>query len=70
MSHRPPPKHEGVIIDDIAEERAARAKQLKEDFPGSRNVPSTGLRLPESTKAPESNEQKGQASSPEKSDQT
>jgi hypothetical protein len=33
------------MIDDIAEERIRRAKALEEDFPGSRNVPSTGLRV-------------------------
>jgi len=34
------------MIDDIAEERARRATALEEDFPGSRNIPSTGLRIP------------------------
>ncbi|KAG8788113.1 hypothetical protein FRC15_006077 [Serendipita sp. 397] len=36
------------MIDEIAEaeEQAARARALKEDFPGSRNVPSTGLNFP------------------------
>jgi len=33
------------MIDDIAEERIRRAKALEEEFPGSRNVPSTGLRV-------------------------
>jgi len=46
-------QHEGVIIDDIAEERARRAQALEEDFPGSRNIPSTGLRVPEQTKSAE-----------------
>lgn len=49
--------HEGVIIDDIAEERAARAKALKEDFPGSRNIPSTGLNVPEPEASHEKTEQ-------------
>ncbi|KAG8815482.1 hypothetical protein FRC17_000692 [Serendipita sp. 399] len=39
------------MVDDVAEaeerEKIARARALKEDFPGSRNVPSTGLELPE-----------------------
>jgi hypothetical protein len=34
------------MIDDIAEERIRRAKALEEEFPGSRNIPSTGLRVP------------------------
>ncbi|PVG01263.1 hypothetical protein CPB86DRAFT_690960, partial [Serendipita vermifera] len=43
------PPHEGVIIDDIAEERARLAKLKETDFPGSRNIPSTGLNIPEPT---------------------
>lgn len=49
--------HEGVIIDDIAEARAARARALEQDFPGSRNVPSTGLNVPQSESADQTKEQ-------------
>ncbi|KIM29780.1 hypothetical protein M408DRAFT_328610, partial [Serendipita vermifera MAFF 305830] len=68
MSHNPRRRpHEGVIIDDIAEERARLAKLQEEDFPGTRNIPSTGLKPQQGTQKLESktvshtNEQKTEA---------